>query len=253
MLVFSAAALLAASAFGQARPFGCSFFRPLALSAMPQTAKLNAAQAATPRANSAAAGSLNQVLALLDRTSEKFKSAQADFVWDQYQKVVDEHDIQKGVIYFRRAGSNVDVAADIQHAEGSDHRKLLFTGSDVKIYSYRTHQATNYPAGKNREEVESFLALGFGGRASDLQKNFELRYAGTETIDGRPTYKLELTPKSQRVQGMFRMVTLWIDQQTGMSLQQKAMEGQYDYRLAKYPFASMKLNQKIPSDAFKLP
>lgn len=221
ILVFSVAALLAASAFAQP----------------------------------AAGGNLDQVLALLDRSSVRFRTLQADFVWDQYQKVVDEHDIQKGVIYFRRSGNNVDVSADIHHddAPQSDRRKLLFTGSDVKIYSYKTHQVTSYAAGKNREEVESFLALGFGGSASDLKKNFEIRYAGIETIDGRPTYKLELTPKAQRVQEMFRLVTLWIDQQTGMSLQQKAMEGKYDYRLAKYPFSSMKLNQKLPGNAFKLP
>lgn len=211
--------------------------------------------AASSFAQPAPGGNLNQVMALLDKTSATFRTAQADFVWDQYQKVVDEHDIQKGVIYFRRSGNNVDVAADIQRADSpqADRRKLVFTGGDVKIYSYRTRQVTSYPAGKNREEVQSFLALGFGGRASDLEKNFEIHYAGMESIDGRPTYKLELTPKSQKVQSMFRQVTLWIDQQTGISLQQKAMEGKYDYRLARYPFGSMKLNQKLPSDAFKLP
>jgi len=192
---------------------------------------------------------LEQVLTLLDQKSASFKSLQADFEWDQYQKVVDEHDIQRGVMYFRRVGNNVDVAADIQVPE---HKKLLFTGKDVQVYSYRTHQTATYPS-KNRDEIESFLALGFGGRGHDLQKNFELRYAGAETIDGRPTYKLELTPKSQKIQGMFRLVILWIDQQTGMSLQQKAMEGQYDYRLAKYPFAAMKVNPvKLSPDAFKL-
>ena len=35
-----------------------------------------------------------------------------------------------------------------------------------------------------------------------------------------------------------------------MSVQQKAMEGAYDYRLAKY--SSIKVNQKLPDDAFKL-
>jgi outer membrane lipoprotein-sorting protein len=255
MLVFFAAALLAASTFAQSeevpvfrascpfRALCCRFFQPLALHVTPQVQQ----PAAGSRVNSAA--TLEQVLALLDRTSANFRSLQTDFEWDQYEKVVDQHDIQRGVMYFRRAGNNVDVAADIQQPE---HKKLLFAGTDVQVYSFRTHQVTSYPS-KNRDEIESFLALGFGGRGSDLKKNFELRYAGIETIDGRATYKLELTPKSQKVRGMFRFVILWIDQQTGMSLQQKAMEGEYDYRLAKYPFASMKVNpQKLPADAFKL-
>jgi outer membrane lipoprotein-sorting protein len=146
-------------------------------------------------------------------------------------------------------GKNVDVAADIQTPE---HKKLLYTGSDVQVYSFRNHQTSSYPS-KNRDEIESFLALGFGGRGHELLNNFDIRYAGTESIDGRTTYKLDLTPKSKRVQGMFRLVTLWIDQQTGMSLKQQAWEGQYDYRLATYPFASMKINPaKLSADAFKL-
>lgn len=258
MLVLFAATLLAASAFGENEalalkascPFRshCCFFQPILLQVTPQ-APQRTTQPSAQRVNSAAGVTLEQVLALLDKTSASFRSLQTNFVWDQYEKVVDEHDIQSGVMYFRRSGKNVDVAADILQPE---HKKLLFTGVDLKVYNFRTHQVESYPA-KNRDEIESSLALGFGGSGSDLKKNFDLRYAGTETIDGRQTYKLELTPKSQKVRGMFRLVTLWIDQQTGMSLQQKAMEGQYDYRLAKYPFANMKINpSKLPSDAFKL-
>ncbi|MGA3126152.1 MAG: outer membrane lipoprotein-sorting protein [Candidatus Korobacteraceae bacterium] len=212
MLMVSLAALLAASAFAQSKQ-----------------------------------GNLEEVLNLLDKTSASFKSVQTDFVWDQYQKVVDEHDIQKGVMYFKRSGSNVDVAADILQPE---HKKLVFANGKVQVYSFKTRHVDEKEAGQNREEFESFLALGFGGRGHDLLKNFDVRYAGEETVDGVAAYKLELTPKSQKVRNMFRLFTLWIDPKTGMSVQQKALEGEYDFRLAKY--SSMKLNQKLPEDAFKL-
>src|SRR5260221_6215633 len=48
--------------------------------------------------------SLDAVIKRMDETAASFKSAQADFEWEQYQKVVDETDVQKGVVYFRRAG-----------------------------------------------------------------------------------------------------------------------------------------------------
>lgn len=150
MLVLFAAALLATSALGQAKP-----------------------------------DPLEQVLALLDKTSASFKSLQTDFVWDEYEKVVNQHDIQSGVMYFRRSGKNVDVAADILQPE---HKKVLFTGGpDVKVYNFRTHQIEGYPA-KNRDEIESSLALGFGGSGGDLKKNFDLRYAGL-----RPSMAVQLT------------------------------------------------------------
>ena len=212
VMVFSLAALLAASAFGQSER-----------------------------------GNLEQVLNLLDKASASFRSVQVDFVWDQYQKVVDDHDMQKGVMYFRRSGPNVDVAADILQPE---HKKLIFENGKVRVYSFKTGHEDQKEAGQNREEFESYLALGFGGSGHDLLKNFDVRYAGEETVNGVATYKLELTPKSQKVRNMFRLFILWIDPKTGMSVQQKALEGEYDYRLATY--SSMKLNQKLPEDAFKL-
>lgn len=207
--------------------------------------------AAAQCATNHAPANLQTVYALLDCSSEHFKNLQAEFVWDQYQAVVNDHEIQRGTIYFQRAGKNIQVAAEI-NPQRPNHQKLLFKSNDLEIYSYRTRQTNRYPAGKNRSQMESYFALGFGGNSRELQRNFEVRYAGIESIDGRPAYKIELTPKISAVRNMFRSFILWIDQQTGMSVQQQAFEGKTDYRLAKYPFATMRLNQKLP-EVFKLP
>ena len=52
----------------------------------------------------------------MDKAAADFKTAQTDFAWDQYQKVVDEHDLQKGTMYFRRQNDEVQMAADITRA-----------------------------------------------------------------------------------------------------------------------------------------
>jgi outer membrane lipoprotein-sorting protein len=193
-------------------------------------------------------GDLDKVLNLLDKKSETFKQVQTDFEWDQYQKVVDEHEIQKGVMYFKRSGLNVDVSAVINEPVA---KKLVFKNGEVQIYNFKTGDIERHDAGKNRKSFESFLALGFGGRGSDLKKNFELRYVGTENINGKPTFKLELTPKTQEVKSMFPLITLWINQQTGMSEQQKLDQGEGDYRLAKY--FNINVNPPtLPSTAFDL-
>jgi outer membrane lipoprotein-sorting protein len=99
--------------------------------------------------------------------------------------------------------------------------------------------------------VESFLALGFGGRGHDLLKSFDVHYAGVETVGGVAAYKLELTPKSEQVRHMFPLITLWIDQKKGVSVQQKLDQGEGDYRLAM--FTNIQINpRKLPDDAFKL-
>jgi outer membrane lipoprotein-sorting protein len=83
-----------------------------------------------------------------------------------------------------------------------------------------------------------------------MLKSFDVKYLGTETIDGVSTSKLELTPKSERVHNIFSKILLWIDPARGISVQQQFFEPSGDYRLAKY--SNIQVNQKIPDSVFKL-
>ncbi len=193
------------------------------------------------------AQNLEAVLSSMDKAAADFRTAQTDFVWDQYQKVVDEHDIQKGTMYFRRQGSDVEMAADITAPE---KKYVLFTGETVSVYLPKAAQVTEYKAGKNKADFETFLVLGFGGRGHDLTKSFDVKYDGMEQAQGINAAKLELTPKSQKVSNMFQTITLWIDMSRGVSVQQLFNERSGDYRLAKYN--NIKLNRKLSNDVFKL-
>jgi outer membrane lipoprotein-sorting protein len=195
------------------------------------------------------AQNLEAVLNSMDRAAADFKTAQTDFEWDQYQKVVDEHDIQKGTMYFRRQGNDVEMAADITFPP-KEKKYVLFTGGMVSVYAPGPNTVTEYNAGKNKADFETFLVLGFGGRGHDLAKSFDLKYGGMEQVQGINAAKLELTPKSQKVSNMFQTITLWIDTSRGVSVQQLFNEKSGDYRLAKY--SNIKVNQKINNDVFRL-
>ncbi len=195
----------------------------------------------------AQAQNLESVLGSMDKAAASFRTAQCDFVWDQYQKVVDDHDYQKGTMYFRRQGSDVQMAADISSPA---KKYVLFTGDLVSVYQPSIDQVTQYNPGKNKADFESYLVLGFGGSGHDLTKSFDVNYAGMEQVQGVNAAKLELTPKSQRVKSMFSTITLWIDPARGVSVQQKFQEPSGDYRLAKY--SNIQLNQKISGEVFKL-
>ena len=193
------------------------------------------------------AQNLESVLASMDKAAADFRTAQTDFVWDQYQKVVDEHDLQQGTMYFRREGSDVQMAADITTP---DKKYVLFSGGMMSVYVPKAGQVTQYLAGKNKADFETFLVLGFGGRGHDLAKSFDVKYAGMDQVQGINAAKLELTPKSQKVANMFQTITLWIDPARGVSVQQLFNERSGDYRLAKY--TNIQLNQKLSNDVFKL-
>jgi outer membrane lipoprotein-sorting protein len=190
---------------------------------------------------------LERVLDSMDRAADAFRTLQAEFVWEQFQKVVNETDVQKGTIYFRRQNNQVEMAAEIREP---DRKKVVFAGDKVRMYQPKIDRVTEYSAGKNRQEFESFLVLGFGGRGHDLAKSFEMSYEGSEQVQGQAAAKLLLIPKVERVRGMFAKIYLWIDSTRGISVQQQFLEPSGDYRLSKY--SNIRMNVEIPGSVFKL-
>jgi len=183
----------------------------------------------------------------MDAAAANFQTTQADFVWDQYQRVVDETDTQKGTVYYRRSGKEIEMMADIKEPE---QKFLLYKDGKLQVYQPKIEQVIQYTAGANHNEIESYLVLGFGGSGQDLKNSFDVTYQGEETIDNIATAKLHLTPKSEKVRNYFTEAFLWIDLNRGISLQQKFMQSQGDYRLAKY--SAVKVNAKISNDVFRL-
>ncbi len=190
---------------------------------------------------------LERVLKEMDDASRNFKSAQASVVWDEYDKVINETDTEKGKIYFRREGSEVQMAADFVEP---DKKYVIYSGGKVQVYQPKIDQVNEYDAGKNRSEVESFLVLGFGGGGHDLLNSYEVKFLETETVNNIAAGKLELIPKSVRLKNNIARILLWIDPAKGISVQQQFFEPGGDYRLAKY--SDIQINQKLPENAFKL-
>jgi outer membrane lipoprotein-sorting protein len=191
---------------------------------------------------------LEGVLNRMDESAARFRTAEASFAWTQYNKVIDETtETQRGKIYFRRVGKDIQMAAEITQP---DTKLLIFSGGKIQIYQPRIDQVDVYDAGSHREEFESFLVLGFGGGGHEMLKSFDLKYVGEEKIDAVDATKLDLTPKSEKVRQQFSHILLWIDPQKGISVQQQLFQASGDYRLAKY--SDIQLNQKIPDSVFKL-
>jgi outer membrane lipoprotein-sorting protein len=212
------------------------------------TGKAPAPKPASPAAkNTTDGGTLESVLTQLDRASENFHSCEADFVWEQYQKVVDERDIQKGKVYFLHHDKGLHMAADVQEPE---KKYLLFSEGKVRLYQPKIEQVTEYEVGKKKAEFESFLVLGFGGRGHDLPSAFNVKYEGAETIGNVKVVKLDLVPKSDKVHNMFEHITIWVDPTQDVSLKQQFFEPSGDYRTATY--SNFKMNQKLNDDIFKL-
>jgi outer membrane lipoprotein-sorting protein len=200
---------------------------------------------------------LDAVLKKMDSAAAGFRSAQAEFEWDKYEKVIDEiDDVQKGTIYYRRNSKEIEMMAEVKMVGNDantlkpDRKYVLFDEGKFRMYQPKPDQVTVYDPGKNRAEFESYVVLGFGGSGQDLLKSFDVTDAGPETINGVATAKLQLIPKSEKVRNNYSKIFLWIDLDKGISVQQQFLTPQGDYRLTKY--SAIRINEKISDDVFKL-
>jgi len=208
---------------------------------------LAAVLAAAAFAQDTSSPALEKVLTEMDNAAAKFHSAEATFQWDQFQKVVEETDVQKGKIYFRRAGDDTQMVADITQP---DPKYVLYSGGKVQWYQPRIDQVTVIDASKSRQDVAAFLLLGFGGGGHDMLKSFDVKYLGTEKVGQINTVKLDLTPKAANIRNHVEHIWLWVDPTMGVSVQQQLFQPGGDYRLAKY--SDIHINQKISDNIFKL-
>ncbi|MGA2354285.1 MAG: outer-membrane lipoprotein carrier protein LolA [Terriglobales bacterium] len=190
---------------------------------------------------------LDRVLKQMDEAARNFRSAQASVVWDQYDKVINETDTQKGKIYFRRQGGEIQMAVEFTEP---DAKYVIYSGGKLQVYQPKIDQVSLYAPGKNRSDVESFLVLGFGGAGHDLSKSYDVKFLGIENVNGVAAEKLELTPKSVSLRNNIARILLWIDPAKGISVQQQFFEPAGNYRLAKY--FDIQMNQNLPENAFKL-
>jgi outer membrane lipoprotein-sorting protein len=191
---------------------------------------------------------LEKIMSRMDETAAKFRTAEANFTWTTFNSVVNEESgRQTGKIYFQRNGNETEMAADI---DPPDAQQVIFSQGKIQLYKSRIETVDVYDASAHREEFETFLVLGFGSSGDEMRKTFDITYGGEEKIDGTDTVRLELVPKADKIKEHFPKIILWINPQTGISVQQKLMETDGDYRLAKY--SDIQLGQKIPAKVFQL-
>ncbi len=202
-------------------------------------------------AQTAPGGDLEKVLAQLDAASAKFKSAQADFSWDAYQAVVQEHDVQTGEIYFEKRNGETRMAGYFKPEGGDSAAKVVvYDGGQLQFYQPSIKQMQVFRAGANSGQYESFITLGFGGSGSDLKKTWNVTLMGKEAMNGFQVVKLDLKPKAQNVQNMFSHVTVWLDPARGVSLKQIFYQPSGDQRICTY--TNIKYNQPVSEGVFHI-
>jgi outer membrane lipoprotein-sorting protein len=190
---------------------------------------------------------LERVLHKLDETAANFRSTAADFEFDSVETdPVFDKDVQKGTVYYERKGGAFQMAAHIREVNRKPVPKVyVYSGGVIKLYEKLTNQVTTL---NKLSQYESWFMLGFGASGKDLAAKWNIKYLGSEMLDGVKTEKLEMVAKDEAVRKNIRKVTVWMDTERGVSLKQLFDQGATTYRVSVY--FNIKINQPLPADAF---
>jgi len=199
-----------------------------------------------------AADDLGNVLTRLDASAAKFKSAQADITWDNVQVApIEDKDSQVGTVVFERKNGQVQMALHIKTDNGKPVLKdMVYADGTGKLYEPRLKQMQVFKLGERKAQLDTFLTLGFGGSGQDLKKNWNVTYAGTESVGGVSAAKLQLVPKDPEVAKSAPKVTLWVDLDRGVAVKQQRFDPAGNYVV--FSYANLKLNGVVPSNAFEI-
>lgn len=196
-----------------------------------------------------AADDLEKVLHQLDMAAVNFHSTSADFEFDSVQTdPIPDTDIQKGAVFYERKGTAFQMGIHIREVNGKVVPKIITVSHGIfKLYEKLVDQVTT---STKISKYEGYLELGFGASGKDLANKWNIRYLGSEVIDGVRTDKLELVAKDPAVLKLFPKVTIWVDPEHAVSVKQVFDEGQGQSRTCHY--FNIKVNQSLPGDAFAL-
>ncbi len=213
--------------------------------ALPACLALGAAASPAQTANP----HLSETLKRMDAASSTFKSAQADFHKVLVNALIKDETLQDGMIYVEGKGHATQMGLKIT---GEGTRTLDYKNGTLRVFNPAIHCFNTVPAG-NPGQVESFLALGFGGSGADLQKAWQISDLGPETLtsEGKPVKveKLDLLPNDQSVKNTVTRVTLWIDLTRGIALKQELFSPSGDTQTALY--THIRLNDAIDKSPFE--
>jgi outer membrane lipoprotein-sorting protein len=183
----------------------------------------------------------------MDRAAQDFRALSANMKRVQFTAVINEANEMEGVVRLKRIkGATVGIV-DFQHPE---QRTVYVNGHNIQIYYPKANTVEIYDSSKYTSNIDQFLLLGFGTSSAELQKSYDLKMAGTETIGGLATTRIEMTPKSAELKKLITKVAPGRPEGQDNPIQEKVTEPSKNYELITY--SDVKVNPSLPDSSFEL-
>ena len=195
----------------------------------------------------AAAESLNDVLARMDKSAESFRSMTANLTQLNHTEVINDNETQNATVRMKKAKDGIVGRVDF----AEPNRKIVsILERQLYIFYPKSNVVELYDVGKYGDQLDEFLLLGFATSGKELQKNYKVKLVGTQTVSGKVTSHLELTPKGKQAQDMFKKADVWLAQDANCPVQERIDKNGQDYTLITY--SDVKLNPPLSDKDLEL-
>jgi len=197
-------------------------------------------------AHMAAAESLPALLDRMTKAAPGAVSFSATVRQVDYTAVVDENAESHGTIRLKRAKSSV---IGVMEYTNPSPNVVHFTGGRMEKYLPKLKMLEIYDYGKYSKSVDQYLSLAFGLSGAELQKNYQVKWVGEESLGAVRVTHLELTPKDKDALKLITKIEMWIPEGQTYTIQEKLYKAGSRDTLT-WIYSDAKLNPGLPDAAF---
>jgi outer membrane lipoprotein-sorting protein len=209
------------------------------------TVALTAVLAVLSATSASANGKLDEVLANMERSARSIKGIEADLRQEKRNMQIGGREIYSGRIYFQHSGKDNDkLRIDYTIPEG---QVVGVKGDKITLYQKAINQVilTTRKAQASKSQEFSFIATPYKS-VPELKSQYNIAYAGDETVGSASTAKLELTPKGP---SSAKKLVLWVDQSSWLPVKYQVTET--NNNITTFTLNNLKRGD-IPSDKFNV-
>lgn len=188
----------------------------------------------------ATAESRQDILSRMDQAAAAFQSMTADVVHTSHTAVLNENDTDYGRVVLKKIAPG-EVQGLMEYTK-PDHKFFLFEKRKLQIYTPSDNTVQVYDLGKHGEQLDQFLALGFGTSSKELTASFQVNPGATAN-------EVDLIPTTADGRKLLTRIELWIGPDN-YPLKEKLDEPSGDYVLVTYN--NVKINPPLGADALQL-
>lgn len=195
----------------------------------------------------AAAEPLEALLARMTKAAPSAISFSATVKQVDYTAILDESAESSGAIRLKR--TRAGIIGVMEYTSPSPYT-AHFTGGSMQKFLPKANLLEIYDYGKYSKSVDQYLSLAFGVSGAELQKNYQIKWGGEETLGAARTTRLELIPKDKEALKLFAKIELWIPEGQTYAVQEKLYKAGGKDTLM-WMYGDAKVNPSLPDSAFE--